>query len=275
VLGAGLPRLARWVFARQAAAAARLVAPSIHVRALLVAGGVPEQRVRVVPNGVDVAAHERAARPRGAPRDGRITLVFAGSFQPWHRVELLVSAFAMAAQRNELDLLLLGEGPGRASALAEVERLGLSDRVSAPGAVFASLLPEVLGICDVSVLPHTNAYGHPMKLLEYAAAGLPAVAPDLPTVREVVEDGVTGILFAPGDAHALAAAIERLAGDTELRTRMGRDARDRCLRASSWSERARRLIDGFGATEPERGGHPPVAARRGSPLGRSAVAAAS
>ena len=186
-----------------------------------------------------------------------------------------ISAFALAAHRNELDLLLLGDGPGRASALAEVERLGLSDRVSAPGAVFASLLPEVLAICEVGVLPDTNAYGHPMKLLEDAAAGLPAVAPDLPTVREVVEDGVTGILFAPGDAHALAAAIERLAGDTEVRTRMGRVARDRCLRTSSWSERARRLIDGLAPTEPERGGHAPVAANRGSPRGRSAVVAAS
>jgi glycosyltransferase involved in cell wall biosynthesis len=80
-----------------------------------------------------------------------------------------------------------------------------------------------------------------MKLMDYAAAGLPAVAPDLAPVREVVEDGVTGLLFAPDDVRALSLVLARLIRDTAVRRAMGARAR-RVAEEGSWRARALQLV---------------------------------
>jgi glycosyltransferase involved in cell wall biosynthesis len=102
-------------------------------------------------------------------------------------------------------------------------------------------LPAWVVACDIGVVPASNDYGHPMKLMDYAAAGLPAVAPDLAPVREVVEDGVTGLLFPPDDVRALALALRRLIRDPGMRRAMG--ARARCgAENGTWRARARQLL---------------------------------
>ena len=74
-----------------------------------------------------------------------------------------------------------------------------------------------------------------------AAAGLPAVAPDLPPVRAVVEDGETGLLFPPGDAGALAGLLQRLLHDVRLCRRLGLTARRRVATDGGWDDRGRAL----------------------------------
>jgi glycosyltransferase involved in cell wall biosynthesis len=114
--------------------------------------------------------------------------------------------------------------------------------MTAVGAVSNSEVPRLLSACDVGVLPATNDYGQPMKLLDYAAAALPSVAPDVPPVRELVRDGFSGLLFRSGDPGALQSALARLVADPELRQHMGGRARAHALGGMSWSDRARALV---------------------------------
>lgn len=244
VLGAGLPALAERAFRRESAAAAALVVSSEGLRRTLAAAGVPEERLAVVPNGVDLAAHrglDRRAARRRLGVEGRLVVGYAGSFQPWHRVEMLVSAVAELADEHDLHLLLVGDGPGREETLAAARRSGLGDRVSAPGRVPPERVPELLAACDVGALPGTNDYGQPMKLLDYAAAGLAMVAPDRPPVREVVTDGRTALIFPPGDRRALAGALSRLSADLDLRETLGQRARREVAGPAGWSGRAEEL----------------------------------
>jgi glycosyltransferase involved in cell wall biosynthesis len=244
VLGGGLPGLAERAFRRESAVARALVVSSEGLRRDLAAEGVPEERLAVVPNGVDLAAHQgrdrRAAR-RSLGVEGRLVVGYAGSFQPWHRVEMLVVAVAELAEAHAVHLLLVGDGPGREEALAAAERAGLAGRVTAPGRVPPERVPGLLAACDVGALPGTNDYGQPMKLLEYAAAGLAVVAPDRPPVREVVTAGRTALLFPPGDGHALAAALRRLSADPGLREDLGQRARREVAGPAGWSVRAEEL----------------------------------
>jgi glycosyltransferase involved in cell wall biosynthesis len=110
------------------------------------------------------------------------------------------------------------------------------------GAVSSSEVPGLLSAFDVGVLPGSHDYGHPMKLVEYAAAGLASVAPDLASAREVLQHGVTGLLFPPGDVNALAATLARLATDEVLRQRLGAHARRQLAVGASWMDRARALV---------------------------------
>lgn len=242
--GAGLPAVARAVLRVQARAARFVVAVSPPLAGMLAAEGVPRQKIVCVPNGIDVDAFARTGIPPGAEpaHKDRYVVAFVGSFQPWHRVDLLIEAVAALRDVCAIHVVLAGEGPGLKPALEAAARHQLQDRVMAVGAVAPGAMPALLAACDVGVLPHSNPYGDPMKLRDYAAAGLPAVAPDLEPVRNVIEHEVTGLLFSPGNAAALASALARLAADGAERRRLGERARQRVFATGSWSERARALL---------------------------------
>jgi glycosyltransferase involved in cell wall biosynthesis len=252
VFGTGVPQLASMALSLQARAARCVVAVSPALAEMLAAEGVPREKIAYVPNGISVGAFSRApARGRRtAPGlEGTCVVGFVGSFQPWHRVELLIEAVAALPAGCPIHVILAGGGPGLASVLEAAAAGGVQDRVTAIGTVPADAIPTLLAGWDVGVMPHSNAYGDPMKLREYAAAGIPSIAPDLAPIRDVLEHEATGLLFPPGDVEALAHALARLAADRALRRRLGEEAQRRAFVNGSWQERARALL-AFGAPGP-------------------------
>jgi glycosyltransferase involved in cell wall biosynthesis len=243
--GVGVPGLARAIFRRQAAAASLAVVPSQALRSRLVADGVPREKLVVVPNGIVPGMFDPASREDVRARLGvvgdRCVIGFVGSYQPWHRMDLLIEAARELALAHPLHLLLVGDGPGLRPALAAAEQAGLSDRITSTGAIPSSDVAALLGAMDIGVLPGTSDYMHPMKLLDYAAAGLPSVAPDLAPVREVLGHERHGLLFVPGDPASLKSALARLASDAVLRRRLGRCARAQIAAGASWEDRGRAL----------------------------------
>ena len=238
----GLPWVARAVLSAQARCARAVVAARD-------AGGRPRGRRSAREAGLRA---QRRRRERFEVADGkswrsgyglheRCVVGFVGSFQPWHRVELLIDAVAGLPADARIHVVLGGEGPGLESILRRAESQGLSC-VTTVGAVPPHVVPSLLAACDVGALPHTNAYGDPMKLREYAAAAIPSVAPDVDPVNEVIEHEVTGLLFTPGDVHGLAEALQRLAADPQMRRRLGEEARRRAFVGGSWMDRSRALV---------------------------------
>jgi glycosyltransferase involved in cell wall biosynthesis len=243
-LGAGLPALARGLFARQVRAAAALTVSSLSLRDRLTQAGVIRDKITIVSNGVDVSSfrsEERTAAKARYALGNEPVLCFAGSFQPWHRVELLIEALALVEHVPAPTLLLAGSGPELSACLALARHRGIESRVQSLGPIHPSRIPSVLAASDIGVLPGSNDYGQPMKLLEYGAARLAIVAPDLPPVRAMISHGISGLLFEPGDAAALAHVIARLLRDHALRVRLGQAAADRAA-DSDWSAQGRALV---------------------------------
>jgi glycosyltransferase involved in cell wall biosynthesis len=197
----------------------------------------------VVPNGVELEKFGLETREAAKLRlglNGRLILGFVGSFQPWHRVDQLLDAVASLCSTFPIHILMAGEGSGLEATEAYAARLGITHHITATGSLPTSEIPALLAACDIGVLPGSNDYGQPMKVVEYAAAGLPIVAPDLPPVREVLKHEHTGLLFPPGDTTALSEVIARLAEDGPLRARLGRAARE-SVEESTWAKSAARL----------------------------------
>ena len=123
--------------------------------------------------------------------------------------------------------MLVGSGEGQALSVEDelrrrVAERGLGTRVAFAGRV--ERVEDALRAADLFVFPSVfEALG--IALVEAAACGLPAVASRTGGIVDVVEDGVSGRLVAPGDAAALAEALLGLSGDAALRSRMGREAR--------------------------------------------------
>jgi glycosyltransferase involved in cell wall biosynthesis len=190
--------------------------------------GVPAEKIAVVENGADLqrfkpAADRTAERCRlGIDADTPV-VAFEGSFQAYHRAASLVAAFAGLRSRNAT-LIMIGDGPGKADCEALVRQAGLADRVRFVGRLPNDEVPAVLAAADIAVLPATTDYCNPMKLYEYLAMGLAIVAPDKPTVRDVVTHNHNALLFAPDDGQTFASALNTVIANGELRARLSANA---------------------------------------------------
>jgi glycosyltransferase involved in cell wall biosynthesis len=220
----------------------RVIAVSGAVRAHVVSSGVDPERVVVVHNGADLSAFENSSGAGVRARHGlgeHLVVGFSGSLKPWHGVDALVEAFALLPAGSRL--LIVGDGPQREELGGLVAERGLTARAIFTGAVPHAEVPDHLAAMDIAVAPYSDQedfYFSPLKLVEYLAAGLPVVATDQGDIREIV--GEAGILVPPDDREALAAALQRLAADRELRLTLSAAARERA-QGRDWAAVAGRV----------------------------------
>ena len=203
-------------------------------------------RVHVVPNGVDPSRFGPDVRAARAARDGIFTVGFVGNMRPWHGLPLLVDAFEILHRRApEVRLLLVGGGQEHESVRADVSRRRLADATAFTGAVDRDEIPGLLASMDVAVAPYPQRpdfYFSPLKVYEYMAAGLPTVASAIGQLNQIIHHEQTGLLVPPGDAGALADAIDRLRHDSTSRRRLGRAARQYVMRHHTWDSVVDRII---------------------------------
>ncbi len=247
-----LPRshLARKLHLWSARRADAIVAISDHIRDWYVEMGLDPKGVVTARDGVDFDAYSNLparslARERlGIDSDAAVA-VYTGHFFPWKGADTLVEA-----ARHLLDhwhVVLVG---GIEPDLGRIRDLALADeRIEVVGHLPVHNAALYLAAADVAVLPNSGKtdisakYTSPLKLFEYLASGTPVVASDVPAVREVVENGHSALLVEPDDPGALAAGIERVALDEQLREKLTLAARE-LAREYSWNSRAV-LIKGF------------------------------
>jgi glycosyltransferase involved in cell wall biosynthesis len=239
---AGAQRVAEQVFG----AATGILAVSEEVAAYVAQFPGTRNKIHVVPNGVSPSRFSpglAATLPRPA---GAFTVGFVGTLKPWHGLSILVEAFARLRRRHpEARLLIVGDGPERDRLAADLAAAGLTEAVHWAGAVDASAVPGWLASMDVGVAPYpplAHFYFSPLKVYEYMAAGLPVVASRIGQLKSLIEEGRNGLLVTPGDAAGLAAALERLQSDPELRARLGQAARSTVLEQYTWDAVAQRVL---------------------------------
>jgi PEP-CTERM/exosortase A-associated glycosyltransferase len=186
------------------------------LRTDIVARGIPESKVTVIPNGVDVERFEY-----GLPRDetlaaelglsGATVLGFLGSFYAYEGLTLAVRALPRIRERSPgAHLLLVGGGPQEAQLRRLIAGLGLSAHVTLTGRVPHDQVHRYYSLVDVLLYPRLpmrlTELVTPLKPLEAMAQGKLVLASDVGGHRELIRNGETGRLFTAGSAEALAAA---------------------------------------------------------------------
>lgn len=224
-------------------AASGLIAVSTEIKDYLVGWGVGD-RVTVIPNGVN---HHRFTQARlGVRSHDAFTIGFVGSLKPWHGLTHLVNAFEHLHRRvPQARLLIVGDGPERASLEAELTERQLISATRLTGAVSPEQIPALLTQMDVAVAPYpdsTDFYFSPLKVVEYMAAGLPVVVSDIGQLRHLVVNNVTGLLRPPGDDIALALALEDLWSSPSRRRSLGQAARQHILAHYTWDAVAEKIL---------------------------------
>ena len=226
----------------------------------IVARGIPETGITVIPNAVDLAAFEFGIKPDLVLKDalgldGMTIIGFIGSFYAYEGLDLLLAALPrVLARMPEARVLLVGGGPQELTLKSLATTLGVADKVVFAGRVPHHEVQRYYSIVDVFAYPRhsmrlTNLVT-PLKPLEAMAQGCLLIASDVGGHRELIRDGETGVLFRAGDATSLAEAIVRLLGERERWPQLREQGRRFVERERNWAGSVARYRDVFGRLAP-------------------------
>ena len=215
------------------------------LRREIVARGIPEDAVTVIPNAVDAETF-RFGQPADPALKAQLGLAantvigFIGSFYGYEGLDLLIDALPrVLAVRVDVRLLLVGGGPQEQALKARAAALGLSDKVIFAGRVPHTDVPRYYSIVDVFAYPR-----HPMRLtdlvtplkpLEAMAQGQLFVASDVGGHRELIRDGENGFLFRAGSAEALAACLIKVLAQPAAWVELRQNGRRFVERERNWT----------------------------------------
>jgi glycosyltransferase involved in cell wall biosynthesis len=184
-------------------------------------GGAPRD---VLPMPADPATFH----PGGGGEEGPPEFVVAARLTRQKRVDLAIRAMALVEAAPGPRLHVAGDGPERASLASLARSSGLGDRGVFHGMMEPEDLAALFRRSRAVVLPSVGE-GYGLALVEGALCGAPGIGARSGGIQDLVEDGVTGLLFEPGRVEELAAALGRLAADPGLARELGERARARAL----------------------------------------------
>jgi phosphatidylinositol alpha-mannosyltransferase len=196
---------------------------------------------RIIPNGVDLDRFAHA-EPFEELRDGTLNILFVGRFEERKGLIHLLKAYHRLRKRHvDARLLVIGSGPKAREYRRYVGLRGVRD-VEWLGRVSDDDKARYFASADILCSPATGQESFGIVLLEAMAAGIPIVASDIHGYKNVMQRGVQGLLVEPRNHRALAAALYKLAGDPDLRHRMGEEGRQ-LAPDFSWDRVTERIVD--------------------------------
>ncbi|MEJ5301419.1 MAG: glycosyltransferase [Thermodesulforhabdaceae bacterium] len=218
-------------------------------------GADPEDFNASVPVGFEDEANHFRSVFSNMPPD-RLQVGYVGSLYPGKGMEIISEIVHLCPWAN---FHIVG---GNKNEVALWNRRCIKNGFIPPNVMFYGFIPHALigYICsfmDVALLPaqpfisnvskNIDEAWHvsPLKLFEYMAAGVPVIASDLESLREVIEPGVTGLLVPPNDPAAWCNALSLLRDHPELRVQLGRKAREVLVNSYSWRCRAEKVLGGL------------------------------
>ena len=202
---------------------------------------LPGMEFPVIANAVDPERYRPAATP---PPTKPLRILFVGRLREFKGIHHLIDALARLHSRSgaSCELRIAGYGPWQGRLESQIERLGLGGTVRLLGRLDEAGVTAEMQSAHVFVNPSFGE-GMPNAVLEAMACGLPVVLSDIEPHREMIEDGVEGVIVPLRDPEALAVALEGLLNDPERRARLGEAARRRVMQQFTWADKARDLIE--------------------------------
>lgn len=208
-------------------------------------GGGSGRKIRILPCGVSVDMIESNRSRATDASSETCTLGFVGSLKPWHGIDVMLRSFRRLYKKDAAyRLLIVGDGPMRETVESFVKEHRLSRVVELAGAVEHEAVKDFLSRMDIGLAPYPpmdSFYFSPLKVWEYAAAGVPIVASSSEELAKSLPHKRAALLHPPGSASRLIAHVQLLRDSPELRARLVRNAR-RVARSHSWDRLAARVL---------------------------------
>lgn len=249
-----IPKLPSWAELYNLRTADNVVVISNILKDYYVKQGIPEEKMHVVPNGVDgkkfrpKAKSPDVMKKYGIGKDD-VVIGWVGSLAGWAGIDSLVSmARDVMQNRPNVRFLLVGGGDNKAYFEKELRQQGFADRVFLPGWVDHAGVPDYLSAMDIVLAPYPKLdfwYASSMKIFEYMAVGKAIVATDVGQIGEVIRHGVNGMLFDADKPEGLTRSVLELVDSKDLRLELSNNARKDVETIWDWDIHGRKLIEIF------------------------------
>lgn len=246
--GLALPWLARWAEGKAWRSADYILPVTRVLAGYAKEYGVPENRIAVIPNGINKAHFAEAPNPEEAKKilglDGKLVLGFTGFVRDWHGVDRIIDWMATADAPANTYLLVVGDGPVRGELEEQANRLGIGDRVQFTGVVHRNKVPAYVAAFDIALQPAVTSYASPLKLMEYLVLGKAIIAPATPNLLEILTDGKNAALFDDEVRDSLQRTLTELCRNEGIRNRLAIAARETIdTMQLTWTGNARRVVE--------------------------------
>jgi len=205
--------------------------------------GVPEDRLHIVPVGVDQQTFRPLPQVTRVP--GRIMTTASADVPMKGLIPLLEAIAKLRVEREDVHLVVIGKQKDKSKIPAVLDRLGLEHAVEFVSGVEQERIIELYAEAEIAVVPSLYE-GFSLPAIEAMACGVPLVATTGGALPEVVgPDGIAALTVPPNDPSELALAIGRMLDDPELRARIGRAGRARILDRFTWRRSAEGMIENW------------------------------
>ncbi len=234
--GAAFSTLKRWVMNK---ADATTVVSTALLDAASATGG-DTSKIHVIPMGIDTVG---LFTPDPAVHRDSGTLLFVGRLVAGKGVAVLIRALADVAQRHpQIKLQIVGTGPEEHRLKEQARQCGVAGNVQFLGAVTNASLPQLYRKATMFISPSLSE-GFGLTLAEALACGCPVIATDIPGIRDLIIDGITGSTVPRNDSEKFAHRILALLADADLRRQLAERGRDHVLKTCDWTRTAARFCE--------------------------------
>ncbi len=235
--------------------AMQVVTVSNYNRELIVdeCGEQYRDKIVVIHCGVDTEVFQSLAEDAHDDSTDTFNILCIGTMHEVKGHAYLIEACRLLNERGiDFKCHLVGDGPDKEVLCRQAAASGIADRVIFHGLRTRGEIVELLKHAHVVAAPSVltkdgRREGIPVVLMEAMASGVPVVASKLSGIPELVEDGIRGLLAAPGDVNALAGALQQLHDEPDLRRQLGRAGRQKVVREFDLQKNANQLAHGFRA----------------------------
>lgn len=220
---------------------------SSYLKNMIIKQGVAESTVVVTPNAIEpdkFQGHRDSGSLKNKYKlEDRIVLGFAGWFDNWDRLDLLVDVFAKLKQKySNISLLLVGDGAVLEAVRDKAKVLKIEDDIILTGPVSRDEVHKYLSLLDIAVITHSNEFGSPVVMFEFMGLRIPIVAPKLLPITDVLTHNTNALLFNVLDMTQLETEIIRLIDNDKLRDDIANAAYKKLMSEHTWNSNAEEII---------------------------------
>ena len=223
------------------------------LKEILVENGVQESKIRVLPNAVDSSKFKVMNKDNDLEKElgfqNSVVIGYIGSFVDYEGLDLLLEACALLKENHgdAFKLLLVGDGDVMQQLRRTVQFLQLEGHVVFTGRVSHDEVQRYYSLIDIAPIPRKGLrvceLVSPLKPFEAMAAGKVLITSSVQALAEIVDDGKTGLIFEKDNAKDLAAKLELVLTDANLRSKIGGNANKWVLENHSWDVISKRVTD--------------------------------
>ncbi|MBT4195527.1 MAG: glycosyltransferase family 4 protein [Gammaproteobacteria bacterium] len=224
---------------------------SSYLKEMIKKQAIDEQKIEVVPNAIDPEKFsgdiDNSDLKEQLNIGESLVIGFAGWFDDWDRLDLLVDVFNTLLSRNiDLKLMLIGDGVVLETVRQMAKKYGIEDKVILTGAVPRDKIQHYLSVLDLAVITHSNEFGSPVVMFEFMGLKIPIIAPRLLPITDVLEHNQTAIIFDTLHMTSLTDHIEQLSMNPELQKKLSDNAYQLLMTKHTWLQNAQHIVDTSG-----------------------------